>query len=129
MAFKIHFLRVKKTAYLAGYFGLMLYTLSGLMFQSSMLLFVGALSWFVIVSSYLASYITRYRSNRLRAVPKEWDGFNSAADGELKESWWVGIVGRFFVRARCTYRNHLKNSNIVPKQWGSLRRAVNKELK
>ena len=87
MALKFHFLRVKQTAYLAGYFGLLLYTLSGLMFQSSIWLFVGALSWFIIVSSYIVSYITHYRSNRLRAVPKEWGVIKIEADGELKESW------------------------------------------
>jgi len=87
MALRFHFLRVKQTAYLVGYFGLLLYTLSGLMFQSSMWLFVGALSWFVIVSSYIVSYITHYRSNRSRAVPQKWGVIKREADGELKESW------------------------------------------
>jgi hypothetical protein len=110
MALKFRFLRVKQTAYLVGCFGLLLYTLSGLMFRSSMWLFVGAFSWSVIVSGYIAIYIARYRSNRLRTVPIKWGVTKRETDGGLNESWWVGIVGRFFARVRCTIRNHLKKA-------------------
>ena len=120
MALKFRFLRVKQTAYFVGYFGLfglLLYTLSGLMFQSSMGLLVGAFSWFVIISGYIASYIVGYRSNRLRTAPIVWGVTKREADGELNESWWFGIVGRFYVRVRCAIRNHLtKSSEIVSKQ-------------
>jgi len=66
MASKLISLRVKQTSYLAGYFVLMLYTVSGLMFQGIMWLFVGALCWFGIVSCFLFSYIYRYYKKCLK---------------------------------------------------------------
>jgi hypothetical protein len=66
VASKIISLRVKQTSYLAGYFVLMLYTLSGLMFQGGMWLLAGALCWFGIVSRFSFSHFYRYYKKRLK---------------------------------------------------------------
>jgi hypothetical protein len=68
MASKIVSARVKQTGYLAGYFALLLYTISGLMFQGSMWLLVGALCWFAIVSRFFGNYIYNYNKKRLQEI-------------------------------------------------------------
>lgn len=69
MASKLISHRVKQTGYLAGYFVLMLYTLSGLMFQGSMWLLAGAICWFGIVSRFtIVSYINRCYTKRLEEI-------------------------------------------------------------
>ena len=68
MAFKFRLFRVKQTGLLAAYFSLLLYTLSGLMFQVSVWLLVGALSWFGILSTFLSSKIYRYYTKRLKEI-------------------------------------------------------------
>jgi hypothetical protein len=80
------------------------------MFQSTMYLLVGAFSWSIIISGYIASSILSYRSHRLETIPIVWGVTKREADGELAESWWVGIVGRFFARVNCTIHNHLKKA-------------------
>ena len=68
MALKLISERAKQTGYLAGYCALLLYTLSGLMFQGSMWLLAGAFCWFGIVSSFFVSNIYRYNKRRLFEV-------------------------------------------------------------
>jgi hypothetical protein len=68
MALKLLSERAKQTGYLAGYCVLLLYTLSGLMFQGSMWLLAGALCWFGIVSRFFVSYIYRYNKRRLLEI-------------------------------------------------------------
>ena len=108
MAIKSRFQRIKQPACFVGYFGLLIYTLSGLMFQSNMYMLVGAISWAVIISGFIASFILSYRSERIRTAPIVWGVAKREADRELAESWWVGIVGRFFAKASHTVHNHLR---------------------
>jgi hypothetical protein len=68
MASKFVSSRVKQTGYLAGCFGLLLYTMSGLMFQGSMWLVAGALCWFAIVSRFFGTYIYNYNKKRLQEL-------------------------------------------------------------
>ena len=68
MASKIVSARVKQTGYLAGYFALLLYTISGLMFQGSMWLLAGAFCWLGIVSRFFVGYIYRYNKRRLLEI-------------------------------------------------------------
>ena len=68
MTLKLSLMRGKQAGYLAGYFGLLLYTVSGLMFQGGMWLFMGALCWFGIVSSFLVSKIHRYYTKHLKEI-------------------------------------------------------------
>jgi hypothetical protein len=68
MASKIVSARVKHTGYLAGYFALLLYTVSGLMFQGSVWLLAGALCWFGIVSRFFGNYIYNYNKKRLEEI-------------------------------------------------------------
>jgi hypothetical protein len=77
MASKLISFRVKHTGYLVGYFVLLLYTMSGLMFQGSIWLLAGALCWFGIVSRFSVSYFYRYYKNRSKekafeAECKKW---------------------------------------------------------
>jgi hypothetical protein len=68
MASILYSLRGKQAGYLGAYFVLLLFSLSGLMLQGGMLLFVGALCWFGIVSCLSVSYIYRYHRKCLREV-------------------------------------------------------------
>ena len=68
MASKIVSARLKQTGYLAGYFALLLYTMSGLMFQGNMWLLAGALCWFGIVSRFFGNYIYNYNKKRLQEI-------------------------------------------------------------
>jgi len=65
MAAKFFSKQVKQTSYLSGYLILLVYTLSGFMFKGEIWLLVGAFCWLGIVSSYLISYIYRYKKKRL----------------------------------------------------------------
>ncbi len=68
MALKLISERAKKAGYLAGYFALLLYTLSGLMFKDGIWLLVGAFCWLGIVSRFFVSYIYRYNKRRLLEI-------------------------------------------------------------
>jgi len=68
MALKLISERVRQTGYLAVCFFLLLYTLSGLMFQGGMWLLAGIFCWFGIVSSFFVSNIYRYNKRRLFEV-------------------------------------------------------------
>jgi hypothetical protein len=69
MASKIILLRAKQTVNFAGCCILLLYTLSGLMFQGGIWLISGAFCWFVIVSGFLVSHIYCYYKKRLQEIP------------------------------------------------------------
>jgi hypothetical protein len=68
MALKLVSFRVKQAVRLSGCFSLLLYTLSGLMFQGEVWLLAGALCWSAIVSCFLINYVYRYHSERLQQV-------------------------------------------------------------
>jgi hypothetical protein len=78
MASKLRSQRGKQAGYLAGYFVLLLFSLSGLMLQGGMWLLVGALCWFGIVSCLSVSYIYRYQTKCLRELSPQ----NSVILGE-----------------------------------------------
>jgi hypothetical protein len=83
MASKIILLRAKQTVNLAGCFVLLLYTLSGLMFQGGMWLLSGAFCWFVIVGGFLVSHIYCYHKKRLQEISFKTD----APKNRKGEAW------------------------------------------
>ena len=71
MVYKLISERAKQTGYLKGYFVLLLYTLSGLMFQGGSWLLAGAFCWFGIISCFSVSYIYRYNKKRSLEISLE----------------------------------------------------------
>jgi hypothetical protein len=57
MTLRLYWKRVKHTIRIAGYFGLLVITLSGLMFQGGIWQLAGTLCWVVIVGSFIAQHI------------------------------------------------------------------------
>lgn len=101
MALKLISERVRQTGYLAVCFFLLLYTLSGLMFQGGMWLLAGIFCWFGIVSSFFVSNIYRYNKRRLFEVSSlKTEKPNSKKDESDKSilgfrflPWWTAIMG------------------------------------
>ncbi len=58
MASILHALRGKQSAYLAGYFGLLLFAVSGLVLQGGVWMVGGVVGWFSVV---VACLLLRYR--------------------------------------------------------------------
>jgi len=71
MTLKLISERTKQKGFLVGYFVLLLYTLSGLMFHDSSWLLIGAFCWFGIVGRFVISYIYRYDKKRLIDISLE----------------------------------------------------------
>jgi hypothetical protein len=86
MASKLVSLRVKQTGYLVGYFVLLLYTVSGLMFQGIMWLIVGAFCWFGIISLFFASYFYRYYKKRLKEASIKTEYFKKEEEEQVQTS-------------------------------------------
>ena len=53
MASKLRFLKGKQSAYLAGYFGLLFFGVSGLILQGGIWMIAGIVSWFSVVAACL----------------------------------------------------------------------------
>jgi hypothetical protein len=86
MALKLISERVRQTGYLAVCFFLLLYTLSGLMFQGGMWLLAGVFCWFGIVSSFFVSNIYRYNKRRLLEISLKTEKPNSKKDESDKSN-------------------------------------------
>jgi len=65
MASKLRFLKGKQSAYLAGYFGLLFFGVSGLILQGGIWMVAGVVGWFSVVTACL---LLRYRGNGAKNV-------------------------------------------------------------
>ena len=104
MALKLISERVRQTGYLTFCFVLLLYTLSGLMFQGSMWLLAGVFCWFGIVSSFFVSNIYRYNKRRLLEISLKTEKPNSKKDESDKSNlgfrflpWWTAIMRKLMI--------------------------------
>ncbi len=70
MTLQLYWKKVKRTICLAGYSGLLVFTLSGLMFQGRIWQLAGSLYWAVIVGSFLVQYIYNNHKERSKIEPK-----------------------------------------------------------
>ena len=74
MASKLGFQKGKQTGYLAAYFGLLLFSVSGLVLQGGIYVVVGVVGWFGVVIACLLLRSNGVRSKNLKDGASKCDG-------------------------------------------------------
>jgi hypothetical protein len=75
MTSKLHIGRGKQAGYIAAYFGLLLFSVSGLVLQGGLWLFVGIVCWFGVVIACLLLHSIGYSAKNLKDGPSKSDGY------------------------------------------------------
>jgi hypothetical protein len=75
MASKLRIQKGKQAGYLAAYFGLVLFSVSGLVLQGGISLFVGAVCWFGVVIACLLLRSIGVSAKNLKAGASKGDGY------------------------------------------------------